>query len=391
MIPKLTAIQDSTHLGLRYYEMKRSPEVHDAWAWFVALFFPAKAADVEAILQPAHPNNLRFLTVTSFWEEIASLVLEGRLKLYVDWVSEIMLTWSRVGQYVSQLRHESMSTVFLANVEEFVKSFPGRPESFLNSDEGNRRGRVIRQAIEYLPSGWSCSREDQEIILRDFEAVSANTQLEIAGICNLELVARHVTGKKIEGSYVECGVWQGGSLAYWARSFIRNGGDDSRTGLYGFDSFEGMPRMTLVDGDKASKWLYGKRLNELEKEFVDGSFVHTGVNMASEANCKAIVEATGYDKGSIQVVKGWFQNTLPKYKEEIGSISVLRLDADFYEATRFCLETMYENVTRNGVVIIDDYECFEGARIAVDEFIQKRGLDVNLIYYGHVGRFFFKP
>ena len=77
--------------------------------------------------------------------------------------------------------------------------------------------------------------------------------------------------------------------------------------------------------------------------------------------------------------------------DRIGPIAVLRLDGDFYESTRFCLETLYDRVVPGGYVIIDDYGTFEGCRAAVHEFLDSRGLALHLHYGNPDIRYLIKP
>ena len=388
-----TATHKDAQLLLGLSELRKDRRMQEAWDWFETSFFPQSVGDIEAVLDPAHPNHADFGMVTAYWEMASSFVVHGVLnaELFFEWAGEMTSMWARIGRFVERLRRNIVSPGFLINVEKAINVSPAEVERVSLLLQANRKRRVINEARAYLPSGWACSERDQAAILRDYEAVCLHTQLGMASICNLEIAARHVIEKKLRGSFVECGTWRGGGIAYWARSFIRNGGDDSVTNILGFDSFEGMPRMTQADGEKASQWLYGKRLSEVEKPLTDGALVPTGANLASEDECRAIVEGTGYHKDSIHIVKGWFQDTLPGYKQRIGPIAVLRLDADFYEATMFCLQTLYDSVLSGGLVIIDDYEWFDGCRRAVDEFMARRDPQVDLIYFGDVGRFFFKP
>ena len=95
------------------------------------------------------------------------------------------------------------------------------------------------------------------------------------------------------------------------------------------------------------------------------------------------------NRDSVHIVKGWFQDTLPAFKDEIGPIAILRLDGDWYESTKCCLEHLYEQVVPGGYVIIDDYGCWGGCRIATDEFLENTGLELQVI--DQKGRFFQKP
>lgn len=253
------------------------------------------------------------------------------------------------------------------------------------------KSQLIQEAKEFIRIGRLYCPEDLDIILKDYQEICLDTQLSIAGICHLEEISKYVIKNDLIGAFVECGTWRGGAIGYWARSFLRNGGDPNKSKLYGFDSFEGMPRMTIEDGEYTSQWLYGKSLTEIDISLLSGELVKTGVNVAPENTCIELVKTSGYPQEYINIRKGWFQNTLPDSKAEIGPISVLRLDADLYNATKFCLETLYENVVRGGVVIVDDYGCFEGCKKAVDEFVKQSQFKINLIPIDYSIRYFFKP
>ena len=57
---------------------------------------------------------------------------------------------------------------------------------------------------------------------------------------------------------------------------------------------------------------------------------------------------------------------------------MLRLDGDWYESTRVCLEHLHDLVVPGGFVIIDDYGYWEGCRRAVDEFLASRRPDFKV-------------
>src|SRR5262249_9037400 len=141
----------------------------------------------------------------------------------------------------------------------------------------------------------------------------------------------------------------------------------------------GMPRITASDGAFASEWLYGHDLADLEPDLLDGALIGSDINRASESECRAIVGATGYPAEQVELVSGWLQDALPTWRDCIGPIAVLRLDVDFYESTRTCLEALYDAVIPNGLIIIDDYGTFEGCRLATSEFLAKRGMPLEIL------------
>jgi O-methyltransferase len=256
--------------------------------------------------------------------------------------------------------------------------------------EAYRRDQRVRKARLYLEFG-GIYPADREAILQDFRAVCINTQLTPAGICNLESVAREIIARSVEGAFVECGTWRGGSLGFWARTFVRNGGHPARCPIFGFDSFQGMPQMTKEDGESTAHWLHGKSMSNLSPAQLSGALEPAGINLATEQDVWSMVEGSGFPRERVTITKGWFQDTLPLKKEAIGNIAVLRLDGDFYDSTKICLETLYDQVVWGGIVIIDDYGVFPGCRRAVDEFIAARRLPVRLVYVDVAVHFFFKP
>ena len=81
---------------------------------------------------------------------------------------------------------------------------------------------------------------------------------------------------------------------------------------------------------------------------------------------KNIKKNTNID--NIFLIKGKVENTLRNKKKLPKKISILRLDTDFYESTKIELEILYPRIQSGGVLIIDDYGEWQGARKAVDEY-----------------------
>jgi O-methyltransferase len=250
--------------------------------------------------------------------------------------------------------------------------------------------RAAQRLTRFLTDARFCPPEQAQAIARDWQSVSEHTQLSQAGILNLETMARYVIDNGVKGAFVECGTWRGGALSFWARAFLRNGGKPELNPLFGFDSFQGMPGVTAEDGSWASEMLHGKPIDALPREELKGSLKPHAMNAAEEETCRAIVAASGFPAARTQIVKGWFQDTLPEWKEKIGPIAVLRLDGDWYESTRTCLENLFDLVVPGGVVIIDDYGYFVGCQKAVNEFFLARQLKLELVTVDVCVRYLFK-
>jgi hypothetical protein len=86
---------------------------------------------------------------------------------------------------------------------------------------------------------------------------------------------------------------------------------------------------------------------------------------ATERN---IEEAVGSLDG-FRIVEGMVEETLPTV--DIGDISLLRLDTDFYDSTLAEFTHLYPKLARGGVIIVDDYGIFAGSRRATDEYLAR--------------------
>lgn len=60
-------------------------------------------------------------------------------------------------------------------------------------------------------------------------------------------------------------------------------------------------------------------------------------------------------------------------------IVILILDTDWYESSKYELEQMYDNVVIGGLIIFDDYYHWEGQRLAVDQFFEKKNIKYNFV------------
>jgi hypothetical protein len=178
---------------------------------------------------------------------------------------------------------------------------------------------------------------------------------------------KQVLDANVPGGFVECGVWKGGSSAIMALA-IKNSGQERH--LHLFDSFEGLPEPTEKDGEDAAVYSGGRNQGKL-----------TTVNQ-----CQAGLDEVRHlilDK--IKVPEklahfhiGWFQNTVPIDAGKLGPIALLRLDGDWYDSTKVCLENLYPLVTPGGIIIMDDYFAWEGCKKATDEYLNQQGINCSI-------------
>lgn len=175
-------------------------------------------------------------------------------------------------------------------------------------------------------------------------------------IFHLARSVEYVVRNRVPGSFVECGVWRGGSMMCVAHTLLRLGATD--VDLYLFDTYDGMPAPEAVDrlhdGTPAAQILTKSRKDSLNWAYTPLEEVRQ--NLAR----------TGYPLNRLHFVAGKVEDTIPERAPQ--EISLLRLDTDWYSSTRHELIHLYPRLRTHGVLIIDDYGWWQGARRAVDEY-----------------------
>ena len=89
--------------------------------------------------------------------------------------------------------------------------------------------------------------------------------------------------------------------------------------------------------------------------------------------------STGYPPEWVAYVEGLVEETITRSAPT--RIALLRLDTDWYESTHHELVHLYPQLERGGVLIVDDYGHFAGARKAVDEYFADDPILLSRIDY----------
>jgi O-methyltransferase len=196
---------------------------------------------------------------------------------------------------------------------------------------------------------------------------------------SLLLAVDHLVRHRIAGDIVECGVWRGGSMMAVALALMARG--DTSRHLYLYDTYEGMTEPTAVDlahtGEAAATQL-------ARTERGEGVWCEAGLE-----DVRANLWSTGYPKDRIHFVQGPVEQTIPATLPT--HIALLRLDTDWYESTRHELQHLYPLLARHGVLIIDDYGHWQGARQAVDEYFAAHAEPLFLHRVDYTARMLVKP
>lgn len=229
---------------------------------------------------------------------------------------------------------------------------------------GHRAGALLDRALARIGRRLAPLHDDDAIAHEHratLEAVRDHTMTSAQRVQALCEAVQYVVANGIPGSIVECGVWRGGSMMAVARTLLTAG--DTGRDLYLFDTYEGMPPPSDVDRDR-----YGQAaLQRLETSSrTDPVWAVAPLDVVKQG-----LETTGYPRERIHYVVGKVEDTVPRQAPQ--AIAVLRLDTDWYTSTKHELEHLFPRLVPGGVLIIDDYGHWEGARKATDEYLAATG------------------
>jgi hypothetical protein len=209
--------------------------------------------------------------------------------------------------------------------------------------------------------------------VRPFTMTSAE---RVAALCQ---AIAYLERAAIQGAVVECGVWRGGSMMAAALALLRLG--STTRPLYLFDTFQGMTPPAEIDRD----WRGQSARALLEGPSSTAQHFRACCSLYETRDALA---QTGYPWEKLIFIAGRVEDTLPREAPE--RIALLRLDTDWYESTYHELETLYPRLADGGVVLIDDYGYWQGARQAVDDYFARRGEAVELHPIDFTGRLLIK-
>ena len=245
------------------------------------------------------------------------------------------------------------------------------------------RGLLRMAGLEVAPLGFIESvrafpYDFSETDIEDFRAVEPYTMVPRERILTLVRAIEHVVKNGIPGTVLECGTWKGGCAMAMARALNRLRATGRELCLYdlfgelwpahtAYDAFRGVP--------ESERNAHITQVPEVMRYTLE--------------EVRENVLSTGFPADKLHMFRGAVERTLPANAPE--KIAVLRLDTDFYESTLHELTHLYPRLQSGGLLIIDDYGDWAGARKAVDEYMGKHGLNFHLFRVDEGARMAVKP
>jgi hypothetical protein len=246
-----------------------------------------------------------------------------------------------------------------------------------------RLNRVLQRAADMVsPSpAQAPPKGDHDLepeTLELWELVKSRTMTSMLRIDALRNSVEHVERNSIPGAVVECGVWRGGSIMAAALTLLKLG---ATRPLWLYDTFEGMPPPSAVDID-----YQGRSAAELMAvEAPDTSLIWA---KSSLDDVKAGMSETGYPSDLVTYVVGAVESTIPERIPD--EIALLRIDTDWYSSTYHELVHLWPRLSPGGILIIDDFGFWAGARQAVEQYFAEMKLHPFLHRIDETGRLVIK-
>lgn len=233
--------------------------------------------------------------------------------------------------------------------------------------------RLIKQG--QLLYGEPVPNELEKDFLEIYQKCRPFTMTSIERMYAAWKAARYVAQNQVSGAIVECGVWKGGSTMVMAYALQQMGVTDRL--IYLYDTYEGMSEPTEKDKD-------------LSGTSAQGTWVDNQTDSVNEwcysplEEVQKNLQSTGYPIENIHFVKGKVEDTMPATLPK--QIALLRLDTDWFDSTYHELIHLYPLLVEKGVLIIDDYGHWQGAREAVDKYFAENQVNMLLSRIDYTGR-----
>lgn len=225
----------------------------------------------------------------------------------------------------------------------------------------------------------SCPDMEPEFVAI-YEPLRRLTITSLERMYGLYKAVEYIVQHRLPGDIVECGIWKGGSAMLCAQA-LQQFGDTTRT-LWLYDTFEGMTEPTAADVD-------------YDGATADDIMVTHGITDLTEwcasplAEVQSHMQTTGYPSDRVRYVEGRVEHTIPGQAPD--TIALLRLDTDWHASTQHEMEHLYPRLITGGVLIIDDYGHWQGARRAVDDYFNQHQISMLLNRLDYTGRIGIKP
>ena len=159
---------------------------------------------------------------------------------------------------------------------------------------------------------------------------------------------------KVKGDVCEFGIFKGNSLN---RLILLRDFYAKEKKIFAFDTFEKINLNNKhIDYKKYKNFLNQSKNEQLSL-----------IQLKNKLKKKKMLSKVNLIKGNVIV-------TLDKIK--LKKISYALLDLDIYEPSKYVLNYIWPKMTKNGIILLDNYKVFDGETKAVNEFIKTKKIKI---------------
>ncbi|PSO54703.1 MAG: asparagine synthase [Cyanobacteria bacterium QH_1_48_107] len=203
------------------------------------------------------------------------------------------------------------------------------------------------------------TRLDNPNVYRKIEKVKSRslTYLDKSALIDLARVVLETESRDVTGDIIEAGCALGGSSIILAACKHEN------RKLLVYDAFGMIPPPSDKDGQDV-KQRYEQIANG-EAVGIDGNTYYGYLDDLRKIVSNNFCEfGFGLKENNISLIEGYYEDTL-----HINSpISVAHIDCDWYNSVYTCLEQIVPNLSKEGIIVVDDYFAWSGCKRAVDRY-----------------------
>ncbi|MBT5050980.1 MAG: dTDP-6-deoxy-L-hexose 3-O-methyltransferase [Rhodospirillaceae bacterium] len=158
----------------------------------------------------------------------------------------------------------------------------------------------------------------------------------------------------VPGHFMEIGIFKGASFCRF-RKLGRLLHPDHYRMFLGFDVFGKFPEADY----------------EADRQLLEDMNKISGEDSIDDAELMKILADQGLDQ-NVELIKGDVRETLPVYAKDHQEMTFacVNIDVDLYEPIRVAMEQIFPMVAPGGIIMLDDYEGFPGAKKAVDDYLR---------------------
>jgi hypothetical protein len=116
---------DDVTLILKLYDMRREEKLRAARSWFASNFKVKTLEDMNKLCPPGSDSNASYRMVTTYWEMVASFIMNGVLhaELFYQSGRELLFCYERIRDVLPEIRDALKHPNELKNLETTAQEY----------------------------------------------------------------------------------------------------------------------------------------------------------------------------------------------------------------------------------------------------------------------------